>query len=164
MISVFLWALPVVALQDQLRSTGARRHKVAGFHPWWDYDFLGYFFVDGLDVVVAVSVVEDADHGWMGARQRADDTAFGAAVGADGGDFDQDAVAVHGGSGGVRRNEDIAGEASLETVIERSGFGNHEAEAVAMHGQAADEQVASLGHQFSVPSSQFSVFGSVTEN
>ncbi len=45
----------------------------------------------------------------------------------------------------MRRNEDIAGEAGLETRIERSGFGNHEAEAVAMHGQAADQQVASLG-------------------
>ena len=64
----------------------------------------------------------------------------------------------------MRRNEDIAGEADLQTGIERSGFGNHEAEAVTMHGQAAYEQVSSLGHQFSVPSSQFSVFGSVTEN
>ena len=91
----------------------------------------------------------------MRARQRADDAAFGAAVGADGGDFDENAVAVHGGTDGVRRNEDIAGEAGLETGIERRGFGNHEAEAVAMHGQAADEQSSSLGHL-----SQFSVLGS----
>ena len=111
-------------------------------HPRRNDDFLRHFFVDGLDVVMAVSVVEDADHGWMGAREGADDAAFGAAIGADGGDFDQYAVAVHGGSDGVRRNEDIAGEASFQTGIERSGFGNHEAEAVAMHGQAADEQVA----------------------
>src|ERR1039458_9834827 len=69
----------------------------------------------------------------------------------DGGDFDEDAVAVHGGSGGVRRNEDIAGEAGLETGIERSGFGNHEAEAVAMHGQAAYKQVT--WHQVSGPRS-----------
>ncbi len=103
-------------------------------HPWGDYDFLGYFFVDGLDVVVAVSVVEDADYRRMGTRQGADDAAFGAAIGTDGTDFDQDAVTVHGGCGGVRRNEDIAGETGLQTGIERSGVGNHEAEAVAMHG------------------------------
>ena len=54
-------------------------------------------------------------------------------------DFDEDAVAVHGRSDGMRRNEDIAGEARLETGIERRGVGNHEAEAVAMHGEAADE-------------------------
>ena len=82
-------------------------------HSWWDYDFLGYFFVDGLDVVVAVPVVEDADYGRVRTRQGADDAAFGAAVGADGGDFDEDAVAVHGGPGGMRRNEDIAGEAGF---------------------------------------------------
>src|ERR1017187_2353050 len=52
-----------------------------------------------------------AEDGRMRTRQGADDAAFGAAVGADGGDFDEDTVAVHGGSGGVRRNEDIAGEA-----------------------------------------------------
>ncbi len=89
--------------------------------------------------------MEDADHGWMGTRQRADDAAFGASVGADGADFDQDTVAVHGRSGGVRSNEYIAGEAGLQIGIERSGVGNHEAEAVAMHRQAADKHVASLG-------------------
>ena len=125
------------------------------------------------------------------------------------------------------RNEDIAGQAGLQTGIERSDFGNHEAEAVAMHGQAANQHISSLGglrngvalggdlqqlalpdecveavsqfpagfafhaefaqellmarrflglagdvakdggigkHQFSVPGSQFSVFGSVAEN
>src|SRR6202521_4110296 len=127
-------------------------------HSWRDYDFLGYFFVYGFDIVVAVSVVEDADHGRMGTRQRADDAAFGAPIGADGTDFDQDAVAVHGGSDRMRSNEDIAGEASFQTSIERSGVGNHEAEAVAMHGQAADKDVA--GHQVSGPRSRVSGAGS----
>ncbi len=111
-------------------------------HSWRDYDFLGHFFVEGLDVVVAMSAVEDADDGRMRAREGADDAAFGAAIAADGGDFDEDTVAVHGGSDGVRRNEDIAGEVGLKIRIERSGFGDDEAEAVAMHGQAADEKVA----------------------
>jgi len=94
------------------------------------------------DEVPLAPDMEFADHGGMGARQGADDTAFGAAIGADGGDFDQDAVAMHGRSNGGRRNEDIAGEASLQMGIERISFGNYEAEAVAMHGQAADERVA----------------------
>ncbi len=111
---------------------------------------------------MAMSVVKDADDGGMGAREGADNAALGAAIVADGGDFDKNAVAVHGGADGVRRNEDIAVEAGFEIRIERRGFGNHKAEAVAMHGQASDEQVAQ--NQFSVPSSQFSVFDSFTEN
>src|SRR5882762_10851536 len=88
-------------------SRRGRRRYILGrtLHPWGDDDFLRYFFVDGLDVVVTVSVVEDADYRRMGTRQRADDAAFGAAIGADGTDFDQDAVAVHGGSGGMRSDE-----------------------------------------------------------
>ena len=82
--------------------------------------------------------------GW--ARESgAKDAAFGTAIGTDGGDFDQNAVAVHRGADGVRRDEDIASQAGFQTSVERSGFGNREAEAVAMHGQPADQQVASLG-------------------
>src|SRR6266404_444373 len=138
-------------------SRRGRRRYVLGraLHPGRDHDFLGYFFVYGLDVVVAVSVVEDADEGRMGARQGANDSAFGAAIGAYGTDFDQDAVALHGGADGVRSNEDIAGETGLQMGIERSGVGNHEAEAVAMHGQAADKRVA--WHQVSGPRFRVSV-------
>jgi hypothetical protein len=127
-----------------------RRRYVGNFHSWRDYDFLRDFFVDGLDVVVTVSVVEDADDGGMGAGQGAEDAAFGAAIGADGSYFDEDAIAVHGGSDGVRGNEDVAGEARFQIGIERVGFGDDEAIAVAMHGEAADEEIVSLGHQFSV--------------
>ena len=79
-------------------SRRGRRRYILGWalHARRDYDFLRYFFVYGLDVVVAVSVVEDADHGRMSTRQRADDAAFRASVGADGADFYQHAVAVHG--------------------------------------------------------------------
>src|ERR1019366_2140811 len=130
-------------------SRRGRRRYILGrvLHSRRNDDFLGNFFVDGFDVVVAVSVVEDADHGGMGTREGAEDAAFGAAIGADGRDFDQDAVAVHGGSDGGRRNEDIAGKASLQISIERIGFGNDKAETVAMHGQAADKRVAT--HQAS---------------
>src|SRR5882762_11316086 len=49
-------------------SRRGRRRYILGrtLHPWGDDDFLRYFFVDGLDVVVAVSVMEDADYGRMG--------------------------------------------------------------------------------------------------
>ena len=89
--------------------------------------------------------MEDADHSRMGARQRAQDAAFGAAIGTNVADFDEDAVAVHGRADGMWRNKDVAGQTGLETRIERSGFRDHEAEAVAMHGQAANEGVASRG-------------------
>ena len=38
----------------------------------------------------------------------------------------------------MRRNKDVSGQAAFETVIERGGFGDDEAEAVAVHGQTAD--------------------------
>ena len=74
------------------------------------------------------AVVEDADHGRVRARQRTDDAAFGAAVGADGANFNQYAVAVHRGSNGVRRNEDVSSQASFETVVERGNFWNDKAD------------------------------------
>ncbi len=114
---------------------GELRH----LHPWRDDDFLRYFLVDGFDVIAAVSVMEDADHGRMRARKRPDDAPFGATVGADGGDIDQHAVPMHGRADGMRRDEDVAGEASLEIGIKRRSFGDHEAKAVAVHGEAADE-------------------------
>src|ERR1035441_10800542 len=80
-------------------SCRGRRRYVGDFHPWRDYDFLRYFFVDGLDVVAAVSVVEDADHGRMRTRQGADDAAFGAAVGAGGGGFAEEGGAPPRGWG-----------------------------------------------------------------
>src|SRR5271170_2281529 len=90
------------------------------------------------------SVVEDANDRGMGARQGTYDAPFGASIRPDGSNLDQHPVAVHGRPSSVWRNENIACEPAFETCIERSGFGNHEAEAIAMHRQTADEQVASL--------------------
>ena len=119
-------------------SRRGRRRYGGIFHSWRDYYFLRHFFVYGLDVVMAASVVENAYYRWMRPRQGTQDAAFSSAVGADGGDFHQYAVAVHGGSDGVWCNENVASEASFETFVERRGFGDHEAKAVAMHGEAAD--------------------------
>jgi hypothetical protein len=45
----------------------------------------------------------------------------------------------------VGRDEDVSAEARFEMWIDGSGFGNDEAETIAMHGEAADEEVASFG-------------------
>ena len=117
---------------------GLRVGRLRDFHSRRDDDFLIYFFVDRLDVVVAASIVEDADYGGMSAGDGADDAAFAASVGTDVCHFDEDAVSVHGRAGGVGRNKDVSGEAGLEAIVEGDGFGDDEAEAVAMHGEAAD--------------------------
>ena len=58
--------------------------------------------------------MEDADNRGVSAVHCADDAAFGAAVGADVGDFHQDLVAVHGGADLVWGNEDVTGEFRFE--------------------------------------------------
>src|SRR6266576_5412930 len=90
-------------------------------------------------------VVEDADDGWVGTRDRANDAAFGAAVRPKSRDLDQHLVSMHRRSHRRRRNEYIAGKTRLETGIKSRSVGNHEAEAVAMHAQTSDEHIAVSG-------------------
>ena len=68
---------------------------------------------------------------------------FSAAIGAKRSYFNEHTIAVHGRASGVGRNKNIAGQARFEIRIERGGVGNHEAEAIAMHAEAADQRVAS---------------------
>ena len=71
-------------LRDELRHRGhCGLQGLRNFHPRRNDDFLRHFFVDGLYVVVAAIVVEDADHRRMRASDRAQDAAFGAAIGAE---------------------------------------------------------------------------------
>ncbi len=56
-------------------------------------------------------------------------------------DVDQHAVAVHGIPDGVGRDENIARETRLERRAERTRIGDHEAEAVAVHGEAPDNKI-----------------------
>ena len=83
--------------------------RLRDFHSRWDDDFLIHFFVDRLHVVVATPVVKDAHHRGVSASNGADDAALGPSVGADVGDFDEDAVAMHRGTSSVRRDENVPG-------------------------------------------------------
>ena len=85
-----------------------------------------------------MSVVENADHGGMRARKRPNYASIGASVVAHIGDFNDHAIAMHRRSNGMRRDKDVSGQTGLERGIKRVGFGDDEAVAVAMHGQAAD--------------------------
>src|ERR1700676_4348974 len=74
------------------RGHGGIRFRRAWFlHSRWYQNFLGNFFVDCFDVVVAISVVEDADNGRMRARERSNNAAVGPSIVAHVGDFDDDA-------------------------------------------------------------------------
>src|ERR1700728_536115 len=108
---------------------------------WRNYYIHCDLAVDWLYGVVAGAVVENSDDGGMCAHHRTHDAAFGAAIGTSGDDIDQHAIAVHGIADGVRRDENIAHEARLERRTQRTGVGDDEAEAVAVHGEAADDQV-----------------------
>ena len=112
------------------------------FHSRRNDNFLRYFFVNGLDVIVAAIVVENADHGRMGAGDGAQDAALGAAIRPERHYFDEHAVTVHGRAGGGRRNKNIASKAGFKIWIERSGVRNYEAVTVAMHAEAPDQHVA----------------------
>jgi hypothetical protein len=102
---------------------------------------LADLLVDGGDVVAAWAVVEDAYDGGMSAVDRADNATFGAAVGSYVDDFNQNEVAVHGGTNGWRRDKDIAGEPGFQRLIEGSGVGSDKAEAIAMHTELSYDHV-----------------------
>ena len=85
--------------------------------------------------------MEDTNHRGVGAVDGADDAAFGAAVGTDVSDFDQDLIAVHGGADLVRGDEDVAGESGFQGGAQRFGVGDDEAEAVAVHGETPGNEI-----------------------
>ena len=66
--------------------------------------------IGGYDVAAAPADFEFADHGGVGALQHLDDIAIGAAAGLDARDAHDHAVAMHGLLGGLRGNENVAGD------------------------------------------------------
>ena len=80
----------------------------------------------------------------MGARHGADDSTFGAAVGLDGETSTRTRSPCIDEPTACGGNENVAGQASLEARIDRVASGSR-AEAVAVHGETTDQQVASLG-------------------
>src|SRR5437016_1755486 len=67
-------------------------------------DLLRDFSIKRGHVVVAIAIVEDADHSAMGTMERPHDAAFGATVGTKCGDLHQHAIAVHGRTDSRRRD------------------------------------------------------------
>src|SRR5579859_898710 len=110
-------------------------------HAAGDDDLGCEFFVDRRYIVLAVAIVEDADHGFLLALHDAEGLAFSPAVVADAAHFNQHLVTVHGVSDLGRRDEDVALELALGARRERAGFGDDEAVAVAVHAEAADDQI-----------------------
>jgi hypothetical protein len=65
-----------------------------------------------------MAVMKDTDDGWMSAGKRSNDSAVGATVAADIRDIHDDLISMHGRPDGVRRNKNVARQASLQTGIE----------------------------------------------
>jgi hypothetical protein len=79
----------------------------------------------------------------MGALHDAYDTAFEAAFTGVWRKLDQNLITVHGLAGIKGRDEDIA----LEALANFSIYGADEAEAVTMHGEGSDEEIAIDGRR-----------------
>ena len=112
-------------------------------HAARDDDLLRDLLVDGGDVVMARAAMECSDHGRIAAREHAQDASLGAAIVALAAQFHQHLVAVHGRSdcwGGMKMSP-----ADGTALV---GIGDHEAIAIAMHGQAAGDQVLACGGVF----------------
>ena len=92
---------------------------------------------------MAVAVVEGSDDGGVGALHDADDAAFGASLAGVGRELDQHLVAVHRLAGIEGRDEDIALEALARLTVQRP----YEAEAVTMHGERSDDEIAVDGRR-----------------
>jgi hypothetical protein len=74
----------------------------------------------------------------MGALHDAHDAAFGAALAGVGRELDQNLIALHGLGDVEGRDEDI----TLEALANLAIGGTEEAEAVTMHGESTDDEIA----------------------
>src|SRR6185312_8669475 len=110
-------------------------------HAARDDDLHADFFIDGSHVVIAIAVMENADYGFLLALHDADDPAFSPAIVADTAHLHQHLITVHGVADFWRRNKDIALQLALGTGGQRPWFWDDEAVAIAVHPQAANDQV-----------------------
>ena len=94
---------------------------------------------------MTAAVVESSNDGRVSPAHRPDNTSFGPAVGTDGANLNQHAVAVHGGTDKRRWDENIPGKARFQGFIECAGIGDDEAEAIAMHAEASFQHILSGG-------------------
>src|SRR5689334_7797678 len=142
MVSVFMGITHVTVI---VRGVGFLILGLGILHARRNQDFHRDFFVDGADKVTAAAVVEDADDGFLFALHHADDPAFSFAVIAETTHLHQYLVAVHGVADFRRRDKDIALQLALDTRRQGAGFGDDEAIAVAMHTEAAYDEVLIAG-------------------
>src|SRR5579872_2448366 len=123
--------------RDNQRAAGAT--KVGAIflfrilHPWRDYDLLRNLLIKWRDVVAATAVMKNSHDCTVGTRYRPHNAAFGSAIGTDCDNLHQHMVAMHCGSYGGRRNENVSGKLCLEFFVNRGRVGGDESEAVAMH-------------------------------
>ena len=81
----------------------------------------------------------------MGPADQTNDAAFSPAIGTNVADLHQHAVAVHGRTHRRRRNKNISRKLCLQAFVQRTGFGNDKAEAIAVHAEPPDCHVFSRG-------------------
>src|SRR5581483_1001318 len=106
----------------------------------WNHDILRDLFIHGRDVVVAIAIMEGADHGGLSAEDDAYDSAFDTAVRAGTTHFDEHSVAVHRRADSRRWNEDVAAEPLPHGGVIR----DDKTEAIAMHRHTANGEIAFL--------------------
>ena len=109
------------------------------FEPFGDFDPGRDAVVMGDDDVAAAARAKLADDGGVRAFEDLEDAALGAAGGIRAGDADEHAVAVHGLRGGGRGEVDVALDAFDGAI------GDDEAEAIAVHAEAAGDELAGVG-------------------
>ena len=85
--------------------------------------------------------MKNSNHRGMRAHHRAHDPSLGAPIRTHVDDVDQYEVPVHGIANGVWSDEDISGQPRLERRTQRLCIRNDEAEAVAVHGEPARDQI-----------------------
>ncbi len=100
------------------------------------------------DVAFAPANPELAGDSGMRAAENAHHLAFSAAVGVDAGDAGKHGVAVHGVAGGVRRDENVSGDAG-----HLLGWSD-EAVALAVHGEAAGGELLRAARKHILASAQ----------
>ena len=103
--------------------------------------------------------MEGADNRWIAASEHAQDVAFGTAIVGRArtlaGELDQHLIAVHCRADGGRRDEDVARDRKA-----LPGIRDDEAVAVAMHGEAAGDEVLACG---GVPGQRIAVAASLDQ-
>ncbi len=114
-------------------------------HPLGYHDLLRDLLVDRSYEVVPASVVKLPYHGRMRPSDQAHDSSFGAAIGTNVANFHDDAIAMHRRSHRWGRNKNVSHQARFQAFVERVGFRNDEAEAIAVHAQTAHGHVLAGG-------------------